>query len=243
MKTPSPAQLLDVWERGLQLNPTQRALLLLAAVFPEQSLAELAARSIGWRDRQLFNLRERVFGERIECFAKCPQCDAGLEFEISTSAVGAQHSAAGGEFSVSAAGYLVEFRLPNSEDLEAASRHGNNLEARTMILQRCITSAKRGKRAVKFERLPVNATAAVAARMAELDPEANVEIALTCASCGHEWLSSFDVVAFLWIELTTWAIRLLRDVHLLAAAYGWRENEILAMSPVRRNLYLQMIRA
>jgi hypothetical protein len=35
----------------------------------------------------------------------------------------------------------------------------------------------------------------------------------------------------------------LREVHILASAYGWREDDILAMSPARRRIYLEMLRA
>jgi hypothetical protein len=34
---------------------------------------------------------------------------------------------------------------------------------------------------------------------------------------------------------------MLRDVHALATAYGWREADIVAMSPWRRQVYLDMV--
>jgi hypothetical protein len=48
-------------------------------------------------------------------------------------------------------------------------------------------------------------------------------------------------VSFLWSEIHSWAQRLLRDVHAIAAAYGWREGDILAMNPLRRQAYLELI--
>ena len=36
------------------------------------------------------------------------------------------------------------------------------------------------------------------------------------------------------------ALRLLGHVHALARAYGWREADILAMSPARRQVYLDL---
>ena len=44
-------------------------------------------------------------------------------------------------------------------------------------------------------------------------------------------------------ELATQAKRLLREVHFLARAYGWREADILAMSARRRQAYLEMVGA
>jgi hypothetical protein len=61
-----------------------------------------------------------------------------------------------------------------------------------------------------------------------------------CPSCGHEWQSLFDIAAFFWAEIAAQARRLLREVHQLASAYGWREADILAMSARRRRAYLEM---
>ena len=44
-----------------------------------------------------------------------------------------------------------------------------------------------------------------------------------------------------WTEVQAHAAQLLRDVHLLASNYGWREAEILNLSPVRRQAYLELI--
>ena len=73
------------------------------------------------------------------------------------------------------------------------------------------------------------------------DPQANVQLPLDCVDCGHRWLSSLDIVSFLWKEIDHFATTLLREVAALALAFGWREADILAMSDQRRQLYLQMI--
>jgi hypothetical protein len=49
------------------------------------------------------------------------------------------------------------------------------------------------------------------------------------------------VVSFFWMEVESWAYRILRQVHALASAYGWSEGDILAMSPWRRQFYLEMV--
>jgi hypothetical protein len=48
-------------------------------------------------------------------------------------------------------------------------------------------------------------------------------------------------VTFFWKEIAAHAKRLLREVHILAAAYKWREADILAMNPNRRQYYLEMV--
>ena len=68
-----------------------------------------------------------------------------------------------------------------------------------------------------------------------------MRFSLTCQGCGHEWAAVFDIVTFFWAELVAQAKRLLREVHQLARAYGWRESEILAMSSQRRHTYLELV--
>ena len=79
------------------------------------------------------------------------------------------------------------------------------------------------------------------ARIAEADPQADVEVALNCPCCQHTWQTDFDIVSYLWAELHAWATRLFREVHLLASAYGWSESDILNMSARRRRHYLEML--
>ena len=82
---------------------------------------------------------------------------------------------------------------------------------------------------------------AVMERLAAADPQADVWIDLTCPACGRNWQEEFGILSFFWSEIHGWAARILREVHELARAYGWREAEILALSPWRRQAYLEML--
>jgi hypothetical protein len=83
----------------------------------------------------------------------------------------------------------------------------------------------------------------MADRFATSDPQADVQIQLLCPACSSTWEQDFDISSFLWAEIDTWARRLLADVHVLARAYGWDEDQILALSPLRRHAYLEMVSA
>jgi hypothetical protein len=50
-----------------------------------------------------------------------------------------------------------------------------------------------------------------------------------------------DIAAYLWQELHNWAVRVLDEVNILARAYAWREDDILALSPWRRRYYIQRV--
>ena len=58
---------------------------------------------------------------------------------------------------------------------------------------------------------------------------------------SHGWQAALDVAADFWLELHAWARGMLREIHTLARAYGWREADILALSPARRRHYLQLV--
>jgi hypothetical protein len=77
--------------------------------------------------------------------------------------------------------------------------------------------------------------------MAELDGQADVSLDLNCAACAHRWQAPFDPAAFLLREVAEYAARLTTEVHQLARAYGWSEESILAMGPVRRRRYLSLV--
>jgi hypothetical protein len=89
--------------------------------------------------------------------------------------------------------------------------------------------------------LPENIVTTLNEAMAKADPQAVTELRLECPACQHTWTSVFDIVSFLWRELDHWAKHLLLAVHRLASAYGWREEDILAMSTWRRQVYLEML--
>jgi len=89
--------------------------------------------------------------------------------------------------------------------------------------------------------LPGEIAAQIAEQIERADPGADISLNLICPACDHRWQITFDIVTFFWAEINHLAKRLLREVHTLARAYGWREADILAMSAARRQAYLEMV--
>jgi hypothetical protein len=110
-------------------------------------------------------------------------------------------------------------------------------------LARCVIEARWNDEPVEASELPQEIAEAATRQMAASDPQADMRIALDCQACQHRWEEVFDIVSFFWIEIDAWARRLLREVHVLAAAYGWRESDVLTLSPARRQIYLAMAQA
>ena len=242
MQPLSAAELLKAWEDALGQTPARRALTLLAAASPESTLNDLAELPIGQRDARLMTLREWTFGARVVGVTACPACHARLELDLNLGDIRTSgESQVDSGLSLKRAGHAVRFRLPNSLDLLALDSIKDDQQAgRQLLLERCVISATRRGKPSQVEQLPAELVSAVATRMAEADPQADVQLALVCQACGHQWTSTFDILTFFWNEIHAWALRVLQDVHILASAYGWREADILALSPWRREVYLEM---
>jgi hypothetical protein len=234
MRALSATELLDLWERAASQPPVQRALTLLAAACPETPPEALVELSIGRRDARLLALRELVFGSQFTAFARCPACDDPMELTFDARDLPAPPEAEPpAELAVEVEGHELRVRLPTSADLLALTRPDDLPAARAQLLARCLPGGR--------DHLPEHVLDAIVARMALADPAADVELALRCSHCGHAWRAAFDIASFFWREIHAWARGFLREVHTLAAAYGWREADILALSPARRHLYLEMV--
>jgi hypothetical protein len=242
MRALSAAELLDLWERGLRQPPARRAVALLEAACPDLSAGEAAALPLGRRDARLLDLRELLLGPDLTIVASCPNCGEQLDSTFQGAQLRMDAGAAEPAQTVEADAYRIAFRLPASDDLLALSRAPDRAAARRLLLDRCILNAEHDGARAAVASLPEHIVAAVAARMAAADPQADVELALSCPACAHAWHAAFDVAGFFWQEIHAWAKATLRSVHALARAYGWREADVLALSPTRRQIYLELAR-
>ncbi|MBE9180874.1 phage baseplate protein [Oculatella sp. LEGE 06141] len=243
MHTLSTSELLHVWERGVNQSSIQRALLLLMAAVPHLPLDKLAQLSIGQRDACLLTLREWTFGSQLACLVHCPCCGDRLELSLNVSDIRllSEITLDVETFSLTVGDYDVCYRLPNSLDVASLTHPTDLTTASDQLLHRCLLTAHHQGEVVPIEQIPAAIVDTVVTHMAETDSQADIQLALSCPVCQHHWQSVFDIVSFFWSEINTWAYRQLREVHVLASAYGWREADILAMTPWRRQLYLNMI--
>jgi len=243
MQPLSVSQLLDVWERGLGAPPYERALALLSAASPEFPPAVMARASIGQRDTGLLTLREWAFGTELALLATCPACGEILETTLQTDVLRpAADAAAIQETTMACDGFDVRIRPPNTTDLMAATA-GDVQTRRRRLFARCVVDAQREGVVIAADDLPEAVMERAAHQLATLDPQADLRIGLTCPECHHAWAEPFDIANFFWTEIDAWARRLLRDINVLAKAYGWRESDVLALSPARREIYVAMARA
>jgi T4 bacteriophage base plate protein len=239
MRALTAKQMLRIWEDGQNRSLLERALIFLSNGCPEEEREVLSRLPIGERDSRLLALRELTFGSNLSSLATCPSCGERLELKFSVDDVRVPAPSDAGQLTFEADDYRIGFRLPNSGDLDSLLP---GPEGRMQLLRRCVTSATRNGATQTLDLLPRQHVDALVERIGDADPRADVKAALTCPSCQHCWQAVFDIVSFFWEELEAWVQRILRDVHVLASAYGWREDDVLALSPWRRQFYLRLVR-
>jgi hypothetical protein len=248
MRALTATELLWAWEHAIDQPAACRAITLLAPVCADSSPDQLARLPVGRRDARLMALRELTFGPRLASLSECPRCRETIELEFDVADVRVLPDDDPGDvvapMTLRHGQNEITFRLPDTLDLTDAAAAGGPAAARLRLLERCVVSAREADgHEMSAGALPEDLAAAVAGAMAEADPQADVQLALVCPQCRHEWTAAFDIAGFLWAELQACAQRLLREVHELASAYGWKETDILSLSAARRHAYLKLLRA
>jgi len=224
MKRPSDSAVLDWWEEARALSPIDRPLHLLA-LFVDAPAAAIADWPIGRRDRALLDARAILLGPEIRAVAACAACGAEVEAVFTARAITVEDE--GAPDATLADG--TRLRAATSRDLASALASSR---PRLALAQACTVEG---------------APAWTEARVAEagvalqaLDPQADIRLELECVECATRWTAPLFVEPFLWRELGAWARARFDEVNRLARAYGWREADILALSPQRRRTYLEL---
>lgn len=228
-----------------EVPPAQLATAALGRALVEvggtRATGEETARELTIGDRQtlLLHLRRITVGERMSCVFRCPMPDCGehleIELRVGDLLVGEEREALRWH-EVEHNGRRARFRLPTGGDQERAARTALTEGVEASVRELLAACANGGSRD-----WPAGLRDRVIARMSELDPHADLALTLTCPVCDRASSVPFDLIAYLRDELLDRVSRLERDVHTLASAYGWGEDEILGMPPGRRRRYLALI--
>ncbi len=197
--------------------------------------------SVGRTDSALLQLRAATFGPTLQCAVDCPACGATLEFAVDAGQLLASAAEEQASYRWSGLGAEVEYRLPSYADVTSLAGCADAKAAQAALFARLVLTASLDGQRIEARALPPEVVEAVDAAMAEADPQAETEFRLDCGECGHGWVVPFDPAAYFERELAHEARRLMAEVHVLAGAYGWREPDILALSPGRRRIYLEWV--
>jgi hypothetical protein len=213
------------------------------------SVEAVRSLSVGDREALLLHLRRATLGDRIDCVTTCPDpaCGERLDLTLSIESLLVEPAPDAVEWYEEALpsgrgeSPTVRFRLPTGEDQEAtaALAAADPVAAARALLARCVRPSTR--RRSWAAGVPDDVADAIGARMAELDPQAEIRLRFDCAACERPVEMLFDTASFFLAELAATSDRLYDEVHAIAWHYHWSEAEILDLPRARRRRYLDLI--
>ncbi len=245
-----------VVEAGEALSPARRTTALLSRCLERLGplggpvgAEQIGALTVGDREALLLHLRRLTLGERVRCVLRCPDggCGEKLDLELDVGELllapypytRHHHETTVAENGTS---YRVRFRLPTGADQEAVETVARRdpKKAAGSVLERCVedVTAEGGE---ALEVLPVVVAERLPEVMSDLDPQAELRLALTCPECRNQFSALLDASTYFFQELEGEMKHLYREVHTLALYYHWGETEIMAMSTRKRGVYLGLL--
>ena len=238
------AGLLQAWEDASPLPMQERALRLAAVANEQTPLDAVTHWTVRRRDAALFDVRLQHFGRFADGLVPCPHCGEPLEMRLDLLQLRCAVPADDEQPRQMQVGDVaITWRLPTAADLVVVAAEDDDRRARATLIACCVSSARRGSDALDVRDVLAHDSAigerladAIAVEHADVPSSLGIE----CPACGETADVPFAIESFLWREVDAWARRTLREVHTLARAYGWSERDILALSPSRRRLYLEL---
>jgi hypothetical protein len=213
--------------------------------FPGIEYDQVVSLPVGIRDSLLLKLRQSIFGNILSSTSVCPSCDEKVEWEMQIESFGLsqpEESVNIKNFKFRKGDYSIAFRLPNSGDILHLSSDQTVETSYRWLLSRCILDIKHKRKELRYEDLPSDILDALAEQMTRKDKFADIRISLSCNKCSFQWEAVFDIISYFWTETNSWARQLLLEIGILASNFGWSEKQIIQLSPVRRKIYLEMVK-
>ena len=221
-------RILRLWECAAGLSRWAREDALLSS-------AGCVSNRLGVRNTEVLALRSALFGRAWPLKSACPECGTECAFEADSFELARELRALPftEQGAVDFGEESIRLRAATTDDVRETAAARDPDEAARVLLTRCVADAP--TRAWDADEM-----ARLSEELERLDPAAMVSFAMSCPSCAHGWSASIDVAEVFWAELQRAAERLFLEVDALARVYGWTENEILGLPPIRRAAYLQL---
>ena len=185
-------------------GPGRRATALLGRCLAAAGEAVARTLTVGDREALLLHLRRLTFGETIDCVLRCPRrtCGEPMDLALGVGDLLARRRTTtcgdGPTISPStptARATSVRFRLPPGDDLDAAVALEPAEPERAAARAAHVAASSRAERdGGAAARTPSRdgVRRALAAAMAERDPQAEIELDGRCPECGAPFTAVFD---------------------------------------------------
>jgi hypothetical protein len=216
----------------LLLYESMPGLAAAVTVLSRRAGIDAAALPVGDVDALIAELRRSAIGDALVAEGHCATCATPVDVDFSLSALleharpqASRAAVPAGEGSWQLRGSATRFRIPSAADVLASVDLAD-------LVVRCIAGEPSAADVRRVERA-----------LDVLAPTLRTTGLGSCPECGAEVAVDVDARALCLEELRFLAGSVLEDVHLLARAYGWSEESILALPSRRRQAYAEMIRS
>jgi hypothetical protein len=196
---------------------------------------------LGVRDQLLLCLYEQTFGPRIQSTVQCAACHEHVELGLDTAELLAHVLREANETTAPTAddieGFRLKdgtrFRVPTLGDQLAVAALPARAAVRELVARTLIDAPDDELDEVALARLQ-DAMTAVA-------PLVELDIELVCSECRHGQTLHFEIGEHLAASLLREREVLLREIHLLASAYGWSLDAILSLPRRQRHRLVSFV--
>ena len=199
---------------------------------------DIGSLSAADRDRLLAALWQHEFGDTILATHRCGDCRE--LFDLSFSLAG-----------------LVESleAMPRPEDVDgmtpdghARLKTGQTVRPPTAVDEAAVAAMPVATAADALARRCVSGGALPAPDVLDrvldwLDPVVDVDLVGVCPECGARQAVRFSIEHYLMTALRLEQRRLMREIHLLAATYGWSLGEVLSLDRQERQVLTAHVEA
>ena len=206
----------------------------------DQAPADLWELAVGDRLALLLGVARWSGLAALDVVARCRECHELMEVSLSLDEILDAHERAGRSphADVDTHGAALRLRRPSGLDQLAWQRAESHERADPIGLM-VRTLAVTGDPGPGP--LPETTVAAVDRALNSLDPLVDPDVSLVCPGCATVTVERLDLQARALDYLHRCQRALLHQVHFLARAYHWSEEEVLRIPAWRRSRYLALI--
>jgi hypothetical protein len=206
--------------------------------------AQVRSWTIAQRLQGVLAIAFATTGARISAVTSCTAADCREEIEIELGLDGFANDAPPTITWQTHDGHQVQSRLPNGDDQDGwyqQSRSTGSVDER-WFAARLVTSIDGVAPPAEFA-MPVQWLDGVAAACAEIDQLTDLTVGVSCPVCEASLAVALDLESLLLVGLERQQRRLVEEVHHLASAYHWAEDDIVNLPAWRRARYLARLQA
>lgn len=233
----------DEWAVHDASTRTAVELLQRLVDWPSGDAGDAAELTAPDRDTLLATIYAHVYGDRVDTTARCTACSSPYDISFSLSdlrdiltsnlATEKVQAFPDGTFRSESG---IHFRLADARDeLEVSLLP--EAEAARALARRCVLESHPGADSASDEQI----LSELESVMEDVAPVLDVDINATCPECRSPQTMRFDVQFYLLQALEQDRARLARDIHYIAATYGWRLQDVLSLERSERRRLVQFI--